>query len=123
MPAQVAPVACQPGTHAKVCSFRRGTPRSGRIRKEPPCLYDCSSRRSPRCSSPATAQAQTEAPPIPPENAIKLSEIIAAIETRDQFRYISEIDWDEDGFYRVIYFTADKAKVEININPATGQPQ
>ena len=69
------------------------------------------------------AQAQTEAPPIPPENAIKLSEIVGAIETRDQFRYISEIDWDEDGFYRVIYFTSDKAKVEININPATGKPQ
>lgn len=69
------------------------------------------------------AHAQTEAPPMPPENAIKLSEIIAGIETRDQFRYISEIDWDEDGFYRVIYFTSDKAKVEINVNPATGQPQ
>ena len=59
-----------------------------------------------------SALAQNEAPPIPPENAMKLSEVIAKIETRDQFRYVSAIDWDEDGFYRVIYFTSDKAKVE-----------
>jgi hypothetical protein len=70
-----------------------------------------------------SAQAQTEAPPIPPENSMKLSEILAKIETRDQFRYVSEVDWDEDGFYRVIYFTSDKAKVEINIDPATGAPE
>jgi hypothetical protein len=69
------------------------------------------------------AGAQNQPPPIPPENAMKLSEIIAKIETRDQFRYISEIDWDEDGFYSIIYFTSDKAKVEINIDPATGQPK
>ena len=54
---------------------------------------------------------------------MNLSEIIARIETRDQFRYVSEIDWDEDGYYRVIYFTSDKAKVEINIDPATGAPR
>jgi hypothetical protein len=69
------------------------------------------------------AQAQTEAPPIPPENSVKLSEIIAKIETRDQFRYVSDVEWDEDGFYRVIYFTSDKAKVEIHIDSATGAPQ
>lgn len=70
-----------------------------------------------------SAQAQSKAPPIPPENSMKLSEIIAKIETRDQFRYVSEVDWDEDGFYRVIYFTSDKAKVEINIDPVTGAPR
>ena len=70
-----------------------------------------------------SAQAQTEAPPIPPENSVKLSEILAKIETRDQFRYVGEVEWDEDGFYRVIYFTSDKAKVEINIDPATGAPR
>jgi hypothetical protein len=69
------------------------------------------------------ALAQAESPPMPAENAMKLSEIIATIEARDQFRYVSEIDWDEDGFYRVIYFTSDKAKVEINMDPATGQPR
>ncbi len=70
------------------------------------------------------AQAQTrEAPPIPPEDSVKLSEIIAKIETRDQFRYVSEVEWDDDGSFRVIYFTSDKAKVEIHIDPVTGAPR
>lgn len=67
------------------------------------------------------AQAQNQPPPIPPENAMKLSEIVARIETRDQFRYVIEITWDRDGYYNIIYFTSDKAKVEIHIDPATGQ--
>lgn len=69
------------------------------------------------------AFAQDKPPPIPPENALKLSEIIAKIETRDQFRYIDEIDWEEDGYYDVIYFTSDKAKVEIKIDAVTGMPR
>lgn len=69
------------------------------------------------------AWAQTQPPPIPPEKSLKLSEIIAKIEQRDQFRYIDEIDWDEDGFYDVIYYTSDKAKVEIKIDPVTGEPR
>lgn len=68
-------------------------------------------------------QAQTVQPPVPPENAMKLSEIIARIEQRDQFRYIDGVDWDEEGYYEVTYYTTDKAKVEIRIDPATGQPK
>lgn len=70
---------------------------------------------------PAWAQAQP--PPIPPEKSLKLSEIITKIEQRDQFRYIDEIDWDEDGYYDVVYYTSDKAKVEIKIDPVTGEPR
>jgi hypothetical protein len=70
----------------------------------------------------ATAQAQT-ASAVPPENALKLSDIVAKIEQRDQFRYVSEIEWDEEGFYDITYFTSDKAKVEIKIDPVTGQPK
>jgi Peptidase propeptide and YPEB domain len=69
-------------------------------------------------ASPAWSQT---APPIPPENALKLSEIIAKIEQRDQFRYIDEIDWEDEGYYDVIYYTSDKAKVEIKIDAVTGQ--
>jgi Peptidase propeptide and YPEB domain len=69
------------------------------------------------------AWAQTAPPPIPSENALKLSEIIAKIEQRDQFRYIDEIDWADEGYYDVIYYTSDKAKVEIKIDAVTGQPR
>jgi hypothetical protein len=58
----------------------------------------------------------------PPENGKKLSEIIAKVEQRQDFRYISEIDWD-DGAYEVTYYTSDKAKVEIKYDPLTGEPK
>lgn len=56
----------------------------------------------------------------PPQNSKKLSEIIAKVEQRQDFRYISEIDWD-DGLYEVTYYTTDKAKVQINYDPITGE--
>ncbi len=72
-------------------------------------------------SAPAVAQTQPQ--PMPPDKSLKLSEIIAKIEQRDQFRYIHEIDWDRDGYYDITYYTADKAKVEIKIDPVTGEPR
>jgi uncharacterized membrane protein YkoI len=71
--------------------------------------------------APAQAQTTTPPPPVPPEKSLKLSEIIAKIEQRDQFRYIDEIDWEDEGYYDVIYYTSDKAKVEIKIDAVTGE--
>lgn len=68
-------------------------------------------------------QAQTKPPAVPPENALKLSEIIAKIEQRDQFRYLSEVEWESEGYYDIVYYTTDKAKVEIKIDPVTGEPR
>lgn len=69
------------------------------------------------------AAGQEQEQDIPPQNKLRLSEIVAKVEQRDAFQYIDRIEWDDDGYYRVVYFTADKAKVEINYNPATGEPQ
>ncbi|AMS40195.1 MULTISPECIES: PepSY domain-containing protein [Aminobacter] len=69
------------------------------------------------------AQAQTKEPAVPPQNSLKLSEIIAKIEQRDQFHYISEIDWESEGYYDVTYYTSDKAKVEIKVDPVSGEPR
>jgi len=71
----------------------------------------------------ASAQAQTKEPAVPPQNSLKLSEIIAKIEKRDQFHHISEIDWESEGYYDVTYYTSDKAKVEIKIDPVSGEPR
>lgn len=60
--------------------------------------------------------------PTPPKNAMKLSEIIAKVEQRDNFHYIDDIEWD-DGGYDVTYYTNDKAKVEIKFDPVSGQPR
>ena len=60
---------------------------------------------------------------LPPPNAIKLSAIVAKVEARADFRYVDRIEWDTGGYYDIIYFTTDKAKVEIKINPVSGEPQ
>lgn len=70
-------------------------------------------------AGPAMAQQADRAPP---ENAKKLSEIVAKVEQRQDFRYISEIDWD-DGAYEVTYHTTDKAKVEIRYDAVSGNPK
>lgn len=71
---------------------------------------------------PAISFAQ-EQRRIPPENAKKLSEIVATVEKRQDFRYVDEIEWNEGGYYDVTYYTTDKAKVEIKYNAASGEPQ
>ncbi len=68
---------------------------------------------------PALAQDQ---PPTPPADAVKLSQIVAEVEARQDFRYIDQIDWDNDG-YLVTYYTSDKAKVEIKFDPTSGKPK
>ena len=73
-------------------------------------------------STAAFAQG-TEEEAAPPPDGKLLSEIVARVEKRDGFRYVDEIRWNSDGFYEVIYFTTDKAKVEMKFNPVTGEPQ
>lgn len=63
-----------------------------------------------------------EASRTPPQNAKKLSEIIAKVEQRPGFRFIDEVDWD-DGGYEITYFTTDNAKVEIKFDPVTAEPK
>ncbi|MDG4875158.1 PepSY domain-containing protein [Mesorhizobium sp. WSM4935] len=60
--------------------------------------------------------------PLPPQNAKKLSEIVAKVEHRTDFRYVKDVDWDSDG-YTVTYYTTDKAKVQITYDPVTGEPK
>jgi hypothetical protein len=66
------------------------------------------------------AMAQ-DAPPVPPENAMKLSAVIAAVEGRDSFHYVSQVEWNDEGYYDVVYFTTDKARVELKVDAVTGK--
>ena len=68
------------------------------------------------CAAPAFADDDRG----PPENAKKLSEIVAKVEQRPDFRFIDEVEWDDDG-YEVTYFTTDNAKVEIKFDPVSGE--
>jgi len=60
-------------------------------------------------------------PPIPPANSMKLSAIVATVEGRAGFLYVYSVEWNEDGYYDVVYFTDDKAKVEMKLDPVTGK--
>ncbi|RWK06483.1 MAG: PepSY domain-containing protein [Mesorhizobium sp.] len=59
---------------------------------------------------------------LPPQNAKKLSDIVAKVERRNDFQYVKEVAWSSDG-YTVTYYTTDKAKVEITYDPVTGEPK
>lgn len=60
---------------------------------------------------------------IPPQDAKKLSEIVATIEARPDFRYLESVEWEDEGYYEITYHTADKAKVEIKVDAQSGQPR
>lgn len=55
-----------------------------------------------------------------PEGA-KLSEIIAKIESTADVKYVDEVDWNDRGYYEVEYYLNSGAKVEIKIDPKTGE--
>lgn len=65
----------------------------------------------------ATALAQ------PPADARPLSEILASIEARSDFAYFDEVEWDSDGYWEIEYYRADGGKVEIDIDPVSGEPR
>lgn len=66
-------------------------------------------------AAPALAQ--------PPADAMPLSQVLASIEAESDFGYFAEIEWDSDGYWEIEYHRADGAKVDIDIDPVTGQPR
>ena len=51
----------------------------------------------------SAAQAQATSISAPPPNGKKLTEILAKVEGRDKFKFISEVDWSQTGFYDIFY--------------------
>ncbi|MCC5966921.1 MAG: PepSY domain-containing protein [Natronohydrobacter sp.] len=58
---------------------------------------------------------------VPPADALPLSVIVAGLEERFDIQFIDEIEWDDDGYWEVELFTNDGAKVELKIDPITGE--
>ena len=71
--------------------------------------------------APFVIAQEGKPPPVPPDSALKLSAIIATVEQRDGFHYVDDVEWNDDGYYDVVYFTTDKAKVEMKIDAVTGK--
>lgn len=59
----------------------------------------------------------------PPANARPASEVLRMVEQRPDFGHLEELDWDDDGYWKVEYRTRDGAKVELRIDPVSGQPR
>ncbi|QDO99660.1 hypothetical protein FNB15_06490 [Ferrovibrio terrae] len=57
----------------------------------------------------------------PPAGALSLSQIITQIESRPDFAFIKDIDWD-DGRYDVQYRTRDGRDRNLKVDPRTGRP-
>lgn len=75
------------------------------------------------CLAAVTAPALAEtAPAGPAPNAMKLSEIIAKVERRPAFQYVERVTWFNDA-YIVVFYTTEKARVEMHFDPVTGQPK
>ncbi|WP_280993285.1 PepSY domain-containing protein [Ochrobactrum sp. 19YEA23] len=51
----------------------------------------------------------------------KLSDIISKIEQSADFAYVDEVDWNDRGYYEIEYLMKNGAKVEIKIDPKTGE--
>ncbi|MDO5613548.1 MAG: PepSY domain-containing protein [Paracoccus sp. (in: a-proteobacteria)] len=73
---------------------------------------------------PATLIAGTAfADTAPPAGSMKLSDVVALIENQAgaELAYIKEVDWDDDGYWDVEYRTTAGAKVDLRLDPVTGE--
>ena len=57
----------------------------------------------------------------PPQDALPLSQIIQSLEQQGEIAYFDEIEWDDDGYWEIEYYTSDGTKVEIKVDPVTGK--
>ncbi|MDD7969925.1 PepSY domain-containing protein [Roseinatronobacter alkalisoli] len=67
-------------------------------------------------AGPALADRQ------PPQQALPLSEIVTALESRFDIAWIDEIEWDDEGYWDVELYARDGSKIELKVDPVTGQP-
>lgn len=60
----------------------------------------------------------------PPAEAKPLSEIVKMLEDGGNVAHVSEIEWDERGSYwEVEYMQTGGGKVEVKLDPVTGEPK
>jgi hypothetical protein len=59
----------------------------------------------------------------PPADAMPLSEILRMLEDRGEIAYFEEIEWDDDGYWEIEYVTREGEKVEIRVDPVSGEPR
>ena len=64
---------------------------------------------------PAAAQQ------LPPADGMPLSRLVAGLEAREDLGAITEIEWDDDGYWEVdVLSLPEGRKVELRLDPFTG---
>ena len=59
---------------------------------------------------------------LPPANALPLSQVIANVEKTEPVRIVTEVDWDDDGYWDIEFVNQDNRRASIRIDPVTGEP-
>ena len=69
-------------------------------------------------AAPSALMAQQ----TPPAGSLPLSQVVSKLETDlgADLAYISDVSWDDDGYWEVEYHTSDNREVDIRVDPASG---
>jgi hypothetical protein len=59
----------------------------------------------------------------PPPDSRPASDVLRMVEQRPDFGHLREFEWDNDGYWEVEYVTRDGARVELRLDPRSGQPR
>ncbi len=94
-------------------------PRAGLVQTQAPASQAPTSGSQSNVMAEPAQQVEPEGGP--PVGALSLSQIIAQIESRPDFAFIRDIDW-EDGRYDVEYRTRDGRDRNLKVDPRTGRP-
>jgi hypothetical protein len=58
---------------------------------------------------------------LPPTGALPLSQVLAGVEARDNVRVITEVEWDDDGYWDVEFVDTGNRSRSVRIDPMTGE--
>jgi hypothetical protein len=74
-------------------------------------------------SLPGLLLAAQPAFAAPPAEAKPLSEIVKMLEDGGKVAHVTEIEWDDrGGYWEVDYMQTEGGKVEVKLDPVSGQP-
>jgi hypothetical protein len=96
-------------------------PRAGILQTQGGSAAQAPSTSGSQSNVMADPAQQIEPEGGPPVGALSLSQIITQIESRPDFAFIKDIDWD-DGRYDVQYRTRDGRDRNLKVDPRTGRP-
>jgi uncharacterized membrane protein YkoI len=58
---------------------------------------------------------------LPPSDAKPLSQIVRNVETSLSPRAITEVEWEDDGYWEVTFVDADGRRARVRVDPVTGE--